>query len=660
MRKLIFKYAKAVNFLCFGTEGIELFFDRWSNIVNVFGKNLDTQPHRSNGTGKSTIPEIIVYALYGKTIKSHKKIKHENIINNKIRKKLYVEVHWDEYKVVRTRKPTSLRFWKNGKEETTGSTGETQKLIDQAIGLNYETFTNIVIFNDKNTGAFLECDAAEKRLIVENLLSLEIYRDYFKIVKDLQKELKDNIKFLAESCEELLDDKEAATKRVNQIKEQETNWKTNQKQEFQLIVSKIKSKKEELEKSDIGTALSLWQNAQTEMNRIILQQNEYETKKTKLENLSHETKDKLDNLRQFKHKLSLDIQTHQQTIKQLESKIQTENEFIKDLQHNRGTPCSRCRGIVTDENCNHAVGISYDMIANLTNEIAVLSDTLSSAQTEFKKCEINVKKVLEGLKLLGEKQTSVNNELLKLKEEYNSYSKVPRPDLDANCLLLEQEITELMNQAETKKNLIKNSNPYIEILKTAVQEAEEKQEKYIKKTQELNESNSLMPYYDYWVEAFGDSGIRKLVIDGITPDLNESIAYWLGPLMSDLVTLKFDSELNETIENNPPDGDPFVYAATSAGEQKMLNLSVSQAFSRVMMMSWGAIPSIIFLDEVGSNMDDVARQGVYNMVCELAKDRQVFITTHDKYLLDLLQTCTELHLEKKNGFTKLVNQPLQN
>lgn len=73
-------------------------------------------------------------------------------------------------------------------------------------------------------------------------------------------------------------------------------------------------------------------------------------------------------------------------------------------------------------------------------------------------------------------------------------------------------------------------------------------------------------------------------------------------------------------------------------------------------MSWGAIPSLIFLDEVGSNMDDVARQGVYNMICELAKDRQVFVTTHDKYLLDLLQGCTELHLEKKKGFTKLVNQ----
>jgi ABC-type multidrug transport system ATPase subunit len=85
-----------------------------------------------------------------------------------------------------------------------------------------------------------------------------------------------------------------------------------------------------------------------------------------------------------------------------------------------------------------------------------------------------------------------------------------------------------------------------------------------------------------------------------------------------------------------------------------MNLSISQAFSYAMMMSWGTIPSFIFLDEVGSNMDEIAKQGIYNMICELSKERQVFVTTHDPYLLDLLQGCSKLTVQKKNGFTILL------
>lgn len=45
--------------------------------------------------------------------------------------------------------------------------------------------------------------------------------------------------------------------------------------------------------------------------------------------------------------------------------------------------------------------------------------------------------------------------------------------------------------------------------------------------------------------------------------------------------------------------------------------------------------------------------GVYNMIAELAKDRQVFITTHDQNLLDMLDGCELISLEKRKGFTRL-------
>ena len=72
-----------------------------------------------------------------------------------------------------------------------------------------------------------------------------------------------------------------------------------------------------------------------------------------------------------------------------------------------------------------------------------------------------------------------------------------------------------------------------------------------------------------------------------------------------------------------------------------------------MALSSGVCPSIVFLDEVTTNIDPIGVYGVYNMIAELSKDRKVFITTHDLNLLDLLEGCELINLEKRAGFTKI-------
>src|SRR5262252_10743559 len=219
MRNLHFKYAKAENFICFGPDAIELDFDTLGNIVLIRGRILDRQQDGEedddkascNGVGKSSIPEILTYALYGKTIKKPKKIGHKDVINNKCTGKLRVEVLWDNYRVVRTRflsktgKETTGTIqlwespegiWNDDTEISLGGMPATQKLIEEKIGLSYEAFVNVVVFTDDSNSAFLECDTGEKRQIVENLLSLEKYRDYGETAKRLLKDSKETVKVL--------------------------------------------------------------------------------------------------------------------------------------------------------------------------------------------------------------------------------------------------------------------------------------------------------------------------------------------------------------------------------------------------------------------------------------------------------------------------------
>ena len=180
MKKINFKKIYAENFLCFGSEGIEIDFENYNNIVLIKGKNLDildedknSSKISSNGVGKSSIPSVLVYGLFGKTVRKPNKISHKDVINNDSGKKLKVEVYWDDYKLQRTRKPDSLKLWKSSDgtwtettEITLGGMPATQKLVEDIIGMSYETFTNIVVFTDDNTNSFLECDAQNKREIV--------------------------------------------------------------------------------------------------------------------------------------------------------------------------------------------------------------------------------------------------------------------------------------------------------------------------------------------------------------------------------------------------------------------------------------------------------------------------------------------------------------
>ncbi len=114
---------KASNFLSFASEEpLYIDFRKLGNIVSIRGENRDHGEHASNGAGKSTIIEAVVYALYGSLIKN---LNHTEAINIKSKGKLTVEIDFDidghNYLIVRKRgkgsSDNSLTVFKDGKEE---------------------------------------------------------------------------------------------------------------------------------------------------------------------------------------------------------------------------------------------------------------------------------------------------------------------------------------------------------------------------------------------------------------------------------------------------------------------------------------------------------------------------------------------------------------
>lgn len=672
MNKHVFKYVKAKNFLCFGDEGLEINFESLANIVLIRGRNLDVSTsgdddsaeakESSNGAGKSSVPELIVYGLYGKTIKRPKKISHADVIHNKTGKKLYVEVRWDDYRVIRCRKPDSLRFWRSAEgvwndntEITLGGMPATQKAIEDAVGMTYETFVNVVVFTDDNSNAFLECDAPAKRQIVENLLSLDKYRAYSDNAKAIAKANKDKLKIVAREYEILIHDRDLMESRIGEIQRQTKDWrvkKLTEAKQYAEMVAKIKT---EIGASDAGKAALAYQEAQ---EALAPAEEDLETKQTlitKIQGLIDGGTEQYHKILQDEGTLAMAYKRAVQVASSNDNDAAHQDTELADLRKRTGSKCPTCYGTVEESNCSHVTD-------ELEKSIADLRSVATEAKEEAEKLKTQHEAKQKQVALMRHKLTEAKNKLEvaqdkanELKHEVRRLNAVPKPDIDKKIALLQQKIEQCNQQILQRKEELAGTSPYEQILTDATQDLADKKEVCGVKEADIKQCEDEQPYLDYWIKAFGDNGIRRYVVSGIVPALNSRVAYWLQHLIDNKLTLTFNDALEDRIERNPPDGTAFIYHILSNGQRRRMNLSVSQAFAHIQTLNTGSSPSVVFLDEVTTNIDPIGVQGIYNMICEMSKDKQVFVTTHDHDLLSMMSGCDTILVEMKDGTSTLAD-----
>lgn len=670
MRSLKFHRVRAENILCFGPQGVEIHFADYGNIVQVIGINLDMpgtdDNPASNGTGKSSIQELLSIGLFGRTVKKPTKNKGSQIINV-LADKGEVEVQWDDYRVVRSFRRTktgtitgTLKVWKSEHKiwdkssELDRGKEELEAEIAKAIGLSHHAFCNVVVFDDSNTYSFLEADTPTKRQIVENLLDLDQYREYHQNCKDILKDLKKQRDTLSHDYSRLQDDVAACDRRILTVRHQETQWKAQKQKEVAELTARIQKKQAELQSTDTGEQLANWQKAQERIAALTSEIVDLESKRGKLEQILGTARDKVENARNERNAVSETIQTHHLSLKEAQAELDRHLKLIAGLENLQdGQNCPVCHAVINPENygpvlvhsrseadrCRHVIGEKAGVISEEKERYGKKSSTISMMEEKISEAEGKVA-VLDG-------------KIRKSRAEIAELAQIGKPEGNAVERVLEAEIVELKKQLKSKKEECDGASPYKEIIEQAEAEKVQKVDEREVKAKELLDVESEMPYFEYWLEAFGDNGIRKFVIDGMIPALNDRVSHWLECLIDGMIEVSFDNKFDETVSRN---GNPASYHNMSNGECRRINLAVSQSFAYVMMLDSGSCPSVVFLDEItGGGIDRAGVYGVYNMILELAKERQVFVTTHNETLMGLLQGCDTITLKKQNDITVLVS-----
>lgn len=668
MKNLKFRYAKAVNIYCFGEEGIELFLEDYNNVVLVRGVNMDNpgtaEGPASNGSGKSSLQEIFSLGLYNRPVKNPNKIKGQNFINDNA-DKATIDIQWDNCRVLRTYRRTKdgishkVQVWENSdhiwdaSSEKSQSVTETQKWIENKIGLTHHAFCNVVVFNDSRFYSFLECDTQGKRAIIENLMNLEIYRGYHDQAKELYKSQKQLVAEYTKDYQRLLDEVSRSERRLAELRQQEVDWKETKKAGLKQLMGRLKDKQVALGQSNVGELLQQWEDAQEQISKL----NSTAEEKTKLlergVTFVSQNREKLATMREQEDEFAVQLQEQKLALKQVQHQIAATQKRIASFHNlDSGATCDHCYGTIDPKNYSTLLKTAED-------ELIVLSDQSKQSSADVLHTHDKQQVIISAIKDLDSKirsaETKVHEwdqEIKKCRSQAQELLKIPRPDIGEAEKLLELEIRELKQHIKEKKEEYDGPSPYQKSISNNEIELADLRASSETKGQALETAEGDLPYYEYWVDAFGDNGIRKYVIDGIRPVFNTKLKYWLQILIDGKLDIEFDNKFDETITRN---GRPVSYFGCSNGEQQRILLAISQSFAYVRMVNAGACPNIVFLDEItGGGIDKAGVPAVYNMIMELAQDRKVFVTTHNETLVNMLQGVDTLTLMKKDDVSTIV------
>ena len=384
----------------------------WKNFLSTgnYKTTLDLTRHETtlvsgeNGAGKSTMLDALTYSLFGKSFRG---INIPQLVNSINDKDCVVEIEFsigkDDYKIIRGQKPKIFEIYKNNKlVDQDSKAKDYQKTLEENIlKMSYKAFCQIVILGSSNYIPFMKLSANDRRLIVENLLDIDIFSSMNSVLKTKISESKEKIKDLDYQVELMKNKMEAQEKFIKSIENRSD--KTLEKYE-----TEIKSTNEMIDTLD----------------------EEIEHLRNQVSGLTNETTEKSN--------LTQSLQKIRNLNSQIVNKINTIDDDIKFYEDNDTCPtCTQSISenfkseVVTEklkkkEECEAGIEEMEKQTKDLEDSISKINGVLDTIKelensiTDKKSSQRSAKNYLQKLQseveLANNERQSINEEKSKLKD----------------------------------------------------------------------------------------------------------------------------------------------------------------------------------------------------------------------------------------------------
>lgn len=450
------KYIKFKNLMSYGNEMTEFHFDKGLHLIMA-----------PVGSGKSSIIEVLTYNFYGKP---YRDIKLASLINRTNKKDLYTEscfnIGKDQYKIIRTMKPDSLKIYKNDNLLSLLSSKKLdQEEIDKILGVDYKMFKQIVSLAVCANKPYFTMSAQEKRDTIESVFNIKIFGQMEQITKKKITALKTEISINESTLNVMennitlqrkqLKDLKQMKEKFYKDKEKNINDYQNEIADYQNEIVSIKNDIEEINPkiSELVEKTSSYQELKLKQSQLYSQQNEITSKKVEFKSLSKSLEESNLNV----------INENGNLLVEKEEKIKLEEDFkileYKDVNEYR----KENEEIITK-------------ISTLNANISQLNKELSFLSND--KCPTCKRELDQQYK--DENEIRIKNEITDINEKLKTLS-IRREEL--NQLIKTQ--TEVNKKIDDLKNKIKNKDESIKRILQSIDKLMKLQKENEKKLEEI-------------------------------------------------------------------------------------------------------------------------------------------------------------------------------
>lgn len=614
---------QANNFLSIGS----LDFPFEKGLVLITGENLDAPKASSNGAGKSSILEAIAWCLWGETIRG---LKTDSVVNERVGKDCKVQLTLQEnsstYDIIRTRKcekddkPNDLRFLVNGKDCTKSTVIQTQKQIDQLLGMDFPIFCALMPGAGVKVASL--SDGAVKQLL-ERLLHTEeldvAYREALQQCRVIRENLKEARTFLLSSQENIM----AAKARISSIDQSHktfTDKKTKKLQE-------LNAKREEIIQSFEYTRDAI-KDLQVNLQAESALTSELKDLETQKKDLDDEYKFRYDLYTSQKVEYMAEKKDLERTISQEQKLLEVEVE----------DQCPTCLQPCTEE---YKEVLRQERLASIETKQAKLVALKKPEAPEKAQNYSSIIRDIEAVKSgLRELERTKNTLSLKTKE-----------------LSLWQKM--LDENTEAIRKVKKEKNPFQDILDQEKQKLEELEKTSKLYTEQVKDLATKEYMYSFWTKGFSPQGIRSLLLSSVVPILNKRAEYYCATLTNKELTIKFKTK---TTLKSGKTSEKFnievkylhgasSWKGSSAGEKARADLIIALCLGDLANMCASNTLSFRFFDEPFENVDEAGVEAINVLLNQQVEDHHsVYVVTHNSAFAQLFSKT--VNLVKEHGFTR--------
>ena len=568
---------------------------QWNNCFSygsdnelLLDDNTVTQIIGTNGTGKSSIPLIIEEALYNKNSKG---IKKADIPNRYIGKGYNIKLAFtkdeDTYLVSIDRKTSvKVKLEKNGEDISSHTATNTYKTIQDTIGVDFKTFSQLVYQNTNASLQFLTATDTNRKKFLIDLLHLENYVELFDIFKEAARVVSleiNGIQAKLDTIEKWLADNKLGDTNILPMLDLPISSDEDEKQ-FRHLTKEIENISEKNKKI----------SKNNQLRRLLGQIDLQEAQScTVTEKKSYDS-------------LQAQVGTHTQVAAGSQRLIEKLNKL--------GDVCPTCEQEVDPTFKQALVQTETKKVTDAEKEIERITEEIrriKNDNSEFEKAQ----------KLEGD-----------WKDLYRSIDKSLPPTL-LDKQELESRLASVRAQLLERKSELENTakeNERRTRHNTRITVIQEQTDAFLKELAEfqdvLGKQEGLLSNLDILKKSFSTNGLLAYKIENLVKELEELANTYLAELSDGRFTLEFvvsNDKLNVQVED---DGKIVDILALSSGELARVNTATLIAIRKLMSSISKSRLNILFLDEVIAVLDDTGREKLVEVL--LNEDLNTYIVSH--------------------------------